>query len=199
MQAQPAPNHLLKVFNVLRMAGLQKSCISLAVAAAVVLLAACSATPTRPELTLEKVDLDRFSGRWYILANVPYLAERGKVGSYVEYRKRPDGRFDDLYFFRKGKLDAPLKNWQGIATVLDQTTNARLEASFIWPLKSQFLIAYVDSDYQTALIVTPKRDLAWIYSRQPAIETATLNALKARLAKLGVDRSTLVDIPQLAN
>ena len=35
------------------------------------------------------VDLQRFMGRWYVIANIPYFAESGYVGSYVEYEVAP--------------------------------------------------------------------------------------------------------------
>jgi apolipoprotein D and lipocalin family protein len=37
------------------------------------------------------VDLDRYAGRWHVIANIPYFAEKGNVGSYfdVPYRQKP--------------------------------------------------------------------------------------------------------------
>ncbi len=35
-----------------------------------------------------QVDLPRYMGRWYVIANIPYSAEAGKVGAYTEYRLR---------------------------------------------------------------------------------------------------------------
>jgi apolipoprotein D and lipocalin family protein len=162
------------------------------------LLAACASTPIAPALTLPNVDLAQFAGRWYVLANVPYFAERGKVGSYVEYQMRPDGRLDDFYFFRKESLQAPIQKWSGIATVLDKENNARMKASFIWPISTEFWVAWVDASYTTALVITPDRKLAWIYARTPTIDPAQRNQLKQQLAAMGVDIATLKDIPQLA-
>jgi apolipoprotein D and lipocalin family protein len=162
------------------------------------LLVACASKPPAPLPTLPKIDLERFAGRWHIHANMPYFPERGKVGSFVEYKLRPDGRIDDLYFFRKETLDAELESWEGIATVLDPATNARLKAQFIWPFSTEFVIAEVDPDYQTALVVTPDRKLAWIYGREPVLPEATRSALEQRLSEIGVDLSTMVRIPQRA-
>ena len=51
------------------------------------LLAACSSES--PPLTLAPdVDLSRYAGRWYVITNIPYFAERGNVGAYVEYARR---------------------------------------------------------------------------------------------------------------
>ena len=46
------------------------------------LLGACASTPKTPLPTpAQPVDVERFLGRWYIIANIPYIGERGDVGS----------------------------------------------------------------------------------------------------------------------
>lgn len=37
--------------------------------------------PTEALALAEHVDLDRYFERWYIIANIPYFAERGNVGT----------------------------------------------------------------------------------------------------------------------
>ena len=34
-----------------------------------------------PTQLAANVDLDRYMGKWYIIANIPYFAEKGKVAS----------------------------------------------------------------------------------------------------------------------
>ena len=43
------------------------------------LLTGCS-PEAQPLMLAPQVDLDRYAGRWYIIANIPYFAERGNVG-----------------------------------------------------------------------------------------------------------------------
>ena len=134
-------------------------------------------------------------GRWYILANVPYFAEAGKVATRVEYVERSDGRLDDLYYFRR-TLDGPEKRWEGIAWALDES-GARFKARFIWPFSTEFWIIALQADQQIALIATPDAKLAWIYARSPSIENASYEAALSRLRAFGVDTDQLVRIPQL--
>lgn len=148
------------------------------------------------ELAAE-VDLQRYAGRWYVIANIPYFAERGKVGSYVEYILRDDGRIDDLYFFRRKELDAPVERWDGIAWVIDGTGNAAWKAQFIWPFAFDYLILAVDEDYQWALVGHPDRKLAWVFSRSPQMDEALYQRLLARLAAQGYDPKALQRIAQL--
>ena len=59
-------------------------------------LAACSSKS--PPLTLAPdVDLTRYAGRWYVIANIPYFAEKGNVGSYFDITFGPADKLTDVY------------------------------------------------------------------------------------------------------
>lgn len=161
-------------------------------------LSACASAPKTPQPTFDAVEIDRFLGRWYVIANIPYFAERGRVGSFVEYHRRPDGRFDDLFFSRKGDFDAPIKQQSGVAWIPDPDQGGRWKVRFFWPFTADFLLLYADEDYQTALIGHPSRDLAWVYSRSPEMSDADYAALLARLSLLGYDITRLQRVPQHA-
>lgn len=156
-------------------------------------LAACAGTREKP-VAPPAIQAEAMLGVWYIQANIPYFAERDKVATRVEYRARPDGRYDDLYYFRRS-LDAPEERWDGVAWTLD-ASGSRWKARFIWPFSTEFWVLELAADGQSALIATPDKELAWIYTRQQHIETAQLESLTQRLASYGVDTSKLVRIPQ---
>lgn len=168
----------------------------LAALAAALLLAGCAGQPARPDASLPKLGVEDILGRWYIHANVPYFAERGKVGSYVEYVARPDGRFDDLYFFRRGTLEAKLEQWTGVAEILDPNSNARWRAQFIWPLWTEFRMVHLSEDRQWLVVTDRRAELCWIYGRNPSISEERYQALAeiARAERCPVDQ--FVRIPQ---
>ncbi|MDP9140835.1 MAG: lipocalin family protein [Pseudomonadota bacterium] len=162
------------------------------------LLGACAGTPAQPlPVPDPPLQVERFLGRWYVIANIPYFFERGKVGTYVEYHPREDGRIQDLYFYREKQLSAPLENNEGVAEVVDKQTGAAWRAQFLWPLWFGFNILYVDDDYQTALVGHPDRGLGWIYARTPQIDEARLEAMFTRLEAAGYKREEFELIPQL--
>lgn len=169
-----------------------------ALAAALLVLAGCAGAPARPDQSLPKLGVEDILGRWYIHANVPYFAERGKVGSYVEYVARPDGRFDDLYFFRRDTLDAELEQWTGVAEILDPNSNARWRAQFIWPLWTEFRMVHLSEDRQWLVVTDRQAELCWIYGRSSTISDARYAELVevARAERCPVDQ--FVRIPQLA-
>lgn len=166
---------------------------------AVVVLAAC-ASPGARERPLEAapaVDLARFMGTWHVIANVPYFFENGKVATRDEYRLRPDGRIDNDFVFKKqfGEED---KRWRGISTVLPDSGGARWKVQFVWPFSTELVVVHVDDDYQGAALATPDRKLAWVFGREPTMDTARYDALVARLVEQGVDASALRPVPQVA-
>ena len=162
----------------------------------VILLGSGCASRGAPQPTFDQVDVERFLGRWYVMANIPYFAERGKVGTFVEYRARDDGRFDDLFYARDETFDAPIKRQEGVAWIPDPAQPGRWKVRFIWPFTADFLLLYVDDDYETALIGHPSRDLAWVYSRTPRMDDATYRKLLERLAGFGYDTGQLQRVPQ---
>ena len=120
------------------------------------LLGACAGDD--PPLALQpNVDLQRYSGRWYIIANIPYFAEAGQVGSSFEIRFTAPDRFDDIYWSRKATLDAPLTSFTMRGYVKPGTGNAYWREGPFWPLYLSYLILYVDPEYRHALVGYPGR------------------------------------------
>lgn len=160
---------------------------------------ACSTMKNAPPplKTVDHVDLDRYMGDWYVIAHIPYALEKGKVGTLDRYAKREDGRIDNIFLFRKGSLDAPLKQWKGVAWVHNEETNAEWRVQFLWPLRVPYLIIGLDDDYQWSLIGYPNRKLAWILSRKPVMDQDLYESLLDRLEAQGYERSAIVRVPQI--
>jgi apolipoprotein D and lipocalin family protein len=152
-----------------------------------------------PLRTVERVDLPRFMGDWFVYAHIPYWLEKGKVGTLDRYTLRPDGRIDNVFLFRKGSLDAPLQEWRGVARVVNQETNAEWRVRFLWPFEAAYLIIDLDPDYQWAVVGHPGRKLAWVLSRQPELAADIYAGILDRLAAQGYDPELLSRVPQLAS
>jgi apolipoprotein D and lipocalin family protein len=163
---------------------------------ALLLLASCN-TNAQPPLTLaSNVDLNRYSGRWYIIANIPYFAERGNVGSFFDV-SFPDGKVLDLYSGRSKTFDAPLKSFTMKGYVVPDTGNARWRESPFWPVYLSYLILWVDPDYRYALVGYPGRGYGWILSRSAQMDDATYQTLLARFGEQGYDTSLFRRVPQV--
>lgn len=170
------------------------------IAALALVLAACQTPPETsrmpPGASTAPVDLERFMGTWYVVANVPYLFENGKVATRDVYRLRPDGRIDNDFVFKKAFGDAD-RTWNGVSTVVDGSGGREWKVQFVWPISTRLQVLDVAPDYSTALLATPNRKLAWIFSREPVMDDATLATLADRIATHGVDRAALRRVPQV--
>ena len=149
-----------------------------------------------PQHLAAHVDLPRYAGRWYIIANIPYFAERGMVGSWFDIRFTAPDLFDDVYWARKEQLDAPLQSFTMRGYVVPESGNAYWRESPFWPLYLSYLILYVDPDYRYALVGYPGRGYGWVLSREPAMDDATYADLIGRFAAEGYDPKAFVRIPQ---
>ncbi len=159
--------------------------------------AGCSTLKTdRPLRTVDYVDMDRYLGRWYVIANIPYFLENGKVASYDTYARRPDGKLINDFTFRRGDFDAPEHTWHGTAWVVNTRTNAEWKVRFLWPLATTYLVLELDPDYNWAVVGTPGRGLLWILARERRLPEATYSAIMERIRSQGYDPAKIVKVPQ---
>ena len=149
-----------------------------------------------PLQRVAQIDTDRFAGSWYVIANIPYAAEQGRVAGRVLYRERPDGRFDDIYYSKEGDFDAPEEVLEGVAWVLDPPQNTRWRSRFYWPFLFDFDVLFVDKDYRHLVYGHPSRDYAWIMAREPAIADSRYQQLLAVLRAQGFDSASVLKVPQ---
>lgn len=148
-----------------------------------------------PIPTVSSVDLPRFMGRWYVIANIPTNFEKGAHNSVESYTLNEDGTIATLFTCRKDSFDGELKTMKPKAFVRD-ASNARWGMQFVWPLKAEHLIAYVSPDYSQTIVARTKRDYVWIMARTPEIPDSDFEVLVARVADLGYDSSKLQRVPQ---
>jgi apolipoprotein D and lipocalin family protein len=153
-------------------------------------------TGDKPLSLAPDVDLQRYAGHWFIIANIPYFAEHGNVASYFDISFQPDGKLTDLYTARDHDFAAPAKTFTMKGYVVPDTGNARWRESPFWPLYLSYLILYVDPDYRTALVGYPGRGYGWVLSRDPVMDDATYQALLRRFQAQGYDITLFRKVPQ---
>jgi apolipoprotein D and lipocalin family protein len=158
------------------------------------LLAGCAAD-NPPQRLAPQVDRAAYAGRWYIIGEIPYFAERGEVGSYFEV-SFDDTKVTDRYVGRAGSFDAKPDSLTMKGYVVPDTGNARWRESPFWPLYFSYLILYVDPDYRTALVGYPGHGYGWVLSRTPSMADDTYRALLQRFAAEGYDISQFRRVPQ---
>jgi apolipoprotein D and lipocalin family protein len=163
---------------------------------AVVALAVSARPRVTPLAPTAQVDLARYMGRWWVIANTPYFAENGKVATADVYALRPDGTIDNTYAYRKA-FDQPESYMHAVARVVPGTHNAQWRIGFFWGLlKADYLVLEVAPDYSWALIGQPSRKYAWVFAREPRMDDALYARLVTHFVRYGYDPARLRRIPQ---
>jgi apolipoprotein D and lipocalin family protein len=161
---------------------------------AVALLAGCSGAPTIP--VAKDVDINRFMGDWYVIANIPTRFEVGAHNAVESYRLDQDGTIATTFTYRDGAFDGPEKVMRPRGFVREGTGNAIWGMQFIWPIKAEYLIAYVDPAYTQTIIARSALDYVWIMARTPTLSPGDYAQLERRVRDLGYDMSKLQQVPQ---
>lgn len=167
---------------------------SLLCAAGLMSSAACQSTPGME--TVPRVDLKRYMGDWYVIANIPTFIEKGAHNAVESYKLDPDGTIATTFTFRDGSFDGPQKKYNPRGFVVNRETNAEWGMQFIWPVKGEFLIIYLTDDYSTTIIGRSKRDYIWIMARTPSIPEEEYRALVKFAGERGYDVSKIQKVPQ---
>jgi len=160
----------------------------------VALATGCAHHPPLPAVSA--VDLPRFMGDWYVIAHIPSYPEREAYDAIESYALAPDGRIRTTFTYRKGSFEAPLKSMHPVGTVRPDTGNAVWGMQFVWPIKAEYVIAYLDPDYRQTIVGRSKRDYVWLMARTPSISEADYAEQVARIAALGYDTTQLRRVPQ---
>jgi apolipoprotein D and lipocalin family protein len=180
---------------------LRRIAVSLALWCCVSLvLYACSDESVRsmPELRAgANIDLSRYMGTWYVIANVPYFAERGKVATRDVYTLDTDGNIETTYVYRK-TFDGSEKTMSSLGMVQPGTGNARWIVSMWWLIRADYLVLEVAPDYSWALIGQPNRKLAWVLARNPAMDDTLYSLLIEKFRGYGYDSARFARVAQFA-
>lgn len=173
--------------------------LHLALAVLCFTLGACAGVVPKGDLsTVASVDLLRYAGTWYEIARLPMWFQRHCVDSKAIYSGRPDGLVGvhNECVTESGGVEQV----EGVASVVDPKTNARLTVVFDdWfarlfgsSREGNYWIFDLDPEYRTAMVGTPDRRYLWILSRIPQLEHSTYQRLVERARQLGYPVSDLI-------
>jgi apolipoprotein D and lipocalin family protein len=150
----------------------------------------------KPIHTVEYVDLNRFMGDWYVVANIPTFIEKDAYNAIESYRLDDDGTVATTFRFNKGSLDGPLKEYHPRGFIRDKKSNAVWGMQFVWPFKAEYRIIFLSDDYSKTVIGRSKRDYVWIMAREPAISEEEYAIIINFLQEQGYDIKKLQKVPQ---
>jgi apolipoprotein D and lipocalin family protein len=168
--------------------------IKLSLIVQIIILQSCQTYP--PIQTVDTVDLERFMGTWYVIANIPTFLEKDAFNAVESYHLDKDGTILTTFTYNKGGFDGPVKTYTPKGFIRDKQSNAVWAMQFIWPIKMEYRIVYLAPDYSKTVIGRTKRDYLWIMARTPTIAETDFESLMQYIEKLGYDISKVQRVPQ---
>jgi apolipoprotein D and lipocalin family protein len=148
-----------------------------------------------------KLELERFQGEWYVLANIPVRVPFFSDSDAYNYRQNfeminPERILLHGSFLRADKNGKP-RNFTFKGFLRDQTSNAEWKIQYLWPIYSTYKVIHLDSNYEKAIIGVPSRRWAWILSRAPQQSDEELTRLLEIAAEAGFNINKFRRVPLL--
>lgn len=166
----------------------------------VLLLLVCvlpNARAAEPVVSVPELDISRYAGQWYEIARLPMSFQDKCTGEVTAtYTLREDDLVGVRNACRTGNGETAVS--EGVARTV-QDHPGRLEVRFapdwlswlplVW---ADYWVIGLDPGYTWALVGEPDRDYLWILSREPSMERALFDQLKARAEAMGYDLTPLI-------
>jgi len=162
-----------------------------------ILVGGCQTASNPPPIrTAESVDLSRFAGDWFVIANIPTFIETDAYNAVESYAEPVNGRVATTFTFNKGGFEGDQKTYHPTAFIREDSGNAVWGMQFVWPIKAEYRIVYIDPDHQFTIIGRTKRDYVWLMARQPVIADGDYERLLSIIEQEGYDLDKLRLVPQ---
>lgn len=151
------------------------------------LLAGCSIFSSNnypPLETVPNVDVNKYIGKWYEIASLPFSYQEGCTCTTAEYEILKDGVLKVTNScLKEGEVDQAI----GKAFVVEGTNNTKLEVQFFWPFKGDYWIIDLADDYSYAVVGVPSRKYCWILSRTKSMSDEIYAGILDRVKSKGFD------------
>lgn len=145
--------------------------------------------------TVDYVDVERYLGKWYSVAELPQWFARRCTEVTAEYSMREDGGVDVLNSCQRRTIFGTYRTatTRARAYVVDEETNSKLEVRFFWGLVSgDYWIMELGENYEYAVVGNPARSSFWVLSRENTIDQDLLSEIIKRAENQGYDLSDLI-------
>ena len=146
--------------------------------------------------TVPNVDLNKFMGKWYVIAHIPTFIEKNAFNAVESYELNKDGTIATTFTFNEGSFNGNNKIYRPKGFVKNNKTNAEWGMQFIWPIKAQYKIVYLDQNYSHTIIARDALDYVWLMSRNKKISPNELTKLTEMIKSIGYDINELRMVPQ---
>ena len=113
--------------------------------------------------TVPKVDMEKYSGKWYEIASYPQWFQKGCHCTTAEYTISEKGYVIVENRCNKDSVKGKSSYIKGKAFVEKNSGNAKLKVQFFWPFKGKYWIIGLADDYSYAVVSHPNKKYLWIH------------------------------------
>jgi len=172
---------------------------ALPLAGFLVLLAGCATTgsaepPFQP--VVPRVDLDRFSGSWYVISFLPTFIEKNGTNGIETYTFDDEGKVFVEYIFYNHSPQGKRKYTTQKGWIMPDGSNAVWKVRPLWPLKLPYLIIDLAEDYRYTVVGTNNYKYVWIMAREPFLSDEDYRGILQRLESRGYPVEEIKMMPQ---
>jgi apolipoprotein D and lipocalin family protein len=152
----------------------------------------CSTSNYPPLDVVDKVDVQRYLGKWYEIARLPFKYQEGCNCTTAEYSLIDSTTIRVINTCRKDSITGEIDQATGKGFVVEGSNNTKLRVQFFWPFRGDYWIIDLDKEnYSYAVVGNPSRKNLWILSRTPKIDEQLYNSLIKKCKVKGFDITKL--------
>ncbi|KAJ4458319.1 putative membrane protein [Paratrimastix pyriformis] len=147
--------------------------------------------PATKVKSVPRVDLDRYTGKWFEIFRMPFFFEKLCVSDVTaEYQLMNRNRISIVNSCTKanGKRNVA----RAVGTVVPGSNGARLKVSFWRPMKGDYWVIGLHPEYQWALVGEPKGKYLWLLSRTPTLPQEEIDKALQMAKDQGYDIQKLI-------
>ena len=160
-----------------------------------ILLPGCAMTRNAEPLpAVDRVDIDQFSGKWYVMASTPSIFQ-GDPYNATQTIERADRGFQITYQYNVNAPGGDRKTTTSQMMIDNPGINTDWQIDHTWPIQTDMRVLYVEPDYSVAVLGNPNRSRLTILSRQPSIDPPLYSDLILKLQNLGYDVGRVRRVP----
>jgi apolipoprotein D and lipocalin family protein len=148
-----------------------------------------------PTEEVSSIDLDKYAGKWFVIASIPTIFDRSWNFITESYTLDNDGNIDVHTTFARQKKSRTYTI--GAKAFPDKrSNNFKWKVQFVWPFTKDYVIEEIAPDYSYAVVGHPKKEFLYIMSRNAVMDEETLNEIISRCKGKGYQVSRIRRIPQ---
>lgn len=146
-------------------------------------MAAWFLTTASAQETVKDVNLNMYSGKWYVIGFIPTAFDKNWDYTTENYTLDKNGNYSIYTSYRKFNGREHTVRSKGF--IQKNSGNAKWKVQYIWPFSVNYWIIELCDDYSYAVVGHPHKKFLYIMSRTPVMREELYQAIAERCKKKG--------------